>query len=109
MLCEAVYAYGTTIDTRPSIRVWYRKTYHTRMVRTVRVRYVPYAYGMKYAYGTQQSQPIQTLLIYPKYSQLAKCCCFYRRGSRAVAVRIIFTWRYQYDNSYKKHYSVNNF
>ena len=24
------------------------------MVRTVRVRYVPYAYGMKYAYGTQQ-------------------------------------------------------
>ena len=23
------------------------------MVRTVRVRYVPYAYGMKYAYGTQ--------------------------------------------------------
>ena len=48
MLCETVYAYGTTI------RVWYRKTYHTRMVRTVRVRYVPYAYGMKYAYGTQQ-------------------------------------------------------
>ena len=25
------------------------------MVRTVRVRYVPYAYGMKYAYGTQHS------------------------------------------------------
>ena len=24
------------------------------MVRTVRVRYVPYAYGMKYAYSTQQ-------------------------------------------------------
>ena len=48
ILCETVYAYGTTI------RVWYRKTYHTRMVRTVRVRYVPYAYGMKHAYGTQQ-------------------------------------------------------
>ena len=50
MLCETAYAYGTTI------RVWYRKTYYTRMVRTVRVRYVPYAYGMKYAYGTQQGQ-----------------------------------------------------
>ena len=49
MPCETVYAYGTTI------RVWYRKTYHTRMERTVRVRYVPYAYGMKYAYGTQQA------------------------------------------------------
>ena len=49
MLCETVYPYGTTI------RVWYRKTYHTRMVRTVRVRYVPYAYGMKYAYGTQHT------------------------------------------------------
>ena len=33
MLCVTVYAYGTTI------RVWYSKTYHTRMVRTVRVRY----------------------------------------------------------------------
>ena len=50
MQCGTVYAYGTTI------RVWYRKTYHTRMVRTVRVRYVPYAYGMKYAYGTQHFQ-----------------------------------------------------
>ena len=48
MLCETVYPYGTTI------RVWYRKTYRTRMARTVRIRYVPYAYGMKYAYGTQQ-------------------------------------------------------
>ena len=43
------------------ICVWYD---HTRMVReivpyayglhTVRVWYVPYAYGTKYAYGTQQ-------------------------------------------------------
>ena len=49
MPCGTVYAYGTTI------RVWYRKTYYTRIVRTVRVRYVPYAYGMKYAYGTQHS------------------------------------------------------
>ena len=53
MLCETVYAYGTTIRVSG---VWYRKTYHTRMVRTVRVRYVPYAYGIKYAYGTQQFQ-----------------------------------------------------
>ena len=44
------YAYGTCT----TIRVWYRKTHHyMRMVRTIRVRYVPYAYGMKYAYGTQ--------------------------------------------------------
>ena len=45
---QNIYVYGITI------RVWYRKSYRTRMVRTVRVRYVPYAYGMKYAYGTQQ-------------------------------------------------------
>ena len=32
------------------------------MVRTVRVRYVPYAYGMKYAYGTQQGHFIHTNL-----------------------------------------------
>ena len=39
-----LYAYGTNSHT---IRVW---LYHMR----IRVRYVPYAYGMKYAYGTQQ-------------------------------------------------------
>ena len=31
------------------------------MVRTVRVRYVPYAYGMKYAYGTQQLHTSQNV------------------------------------------------
>ena len=66
MLGETVYAYGTTI------RVWYRKTYHTRikknntrMVRTVRIRYVPYAYGMKYAYGTQQYHTSMVCKIVP--------------------------------------------
>ena len=39
-----LYAYGTNSHT---IHVW---LYHMR----IRVRYVPYAYGMKYAYGTQQ-------------------------------------------------------
>ena len=54
MLAETyVYAYGTTI------RVWYRKTYHTRMVHTIRVQYVPYAYGMKYAYGTQHTYIVE--------------------------------------------------
>ena len=41
-----LYAYGTNSHT---IRV---RLYHMR----IRVRYVPYAYGMKYAYGTQQTQ-----------------------------------------------------
>ena len=41
-----LYAYGTNSHT---IRV---RLYHMR----IRVRYVPYAYGMKYAYGTQHSQ-----------------------------------------------------
>ena len=39
-----LYAYGTNSHT---IRV---RSYHMR----IRVWYVPYAYGMKYAYGTQQ-------------------------------------------------------
>ena len=33
-------------------------TYRTRTVCTIRVWYEPYAYGMKYAYGTQQSHAI---------------------------------------------------
>ena len=37
------YAYGTIIHT---IRVW---LYHMR----IRVWYVPYAYGIKYAYGIE--------------------------------------------------------
>ena len=41
------YAYGTENHT---VRVC--------MVRTIRVRYVPYAYGMKYANGIQQTQAI---------------------------------------------------
>ena len=50
MLSERIvslYAYGHTV------RVWYTKLYHTRTVRTIRVWYVPYAYGIKYAYGTE--------------------------------------------------------
>ena len=31
-----------------------RILYRTRMVHTIRVRYVPYAYGMEYSCGTQQ-------------------------------------------------------
>ena len=31
-----------------TVRVWYTKLYH------IRVWYVPYAYGIKYAYGTEQ-------------------------------------------------------
>ena len=38
------YAYGTIIHT---IRVW---LYHMR----IRVWYIPYAYGTKYAYGIEQ-------------------------------------------------------
>ena len=30
-----------------------QKTYHVCMAHTVHARYVPYAYGMKYAHGTQ--------------------------------------------------------
>ena len=40
------YAYGTIIHT---IRVW---LYHMR----IRVWYVPYAYGIKYAYGIEHHQ-----------------------------------------------------
>ena len=43
-----LYPYGTNSHT---IRV---RLYHMR----IRVRYVPYAYGMKYAYGTQQPYDI---------------------------------------------------
>ena len=39
------YAYGTNSHT---IRV---RSYHMH----IRVQYVPYTYGMKYAYGTQHS------------------------------------------------------
>ena len=44
------------------IQLYAYGTYHTRMVIpyaygiqncTIRVRYVPYAYGIKYAYGTE--------------------------------------------------------
>ena len=35
------------------IRVWYGKSYRTRMVCTIRVWYIPYAYGTKYAYGIE--------------------------------------------------------
>ena len=43
----SLYAYGHTV------RVWYTKLYHTCMVHTIRTWYVPYAYGIKYAYGTE--------------------------------------------------------
>ena len=46
-----LYAYGTNSHT---IRV---RLYHMR----IRVRYVPYAYGMKYAYGTQQCHVPKTM------------------------------------------------
>ena len=44
-----LYAYGTNGHT---ICV---RSYHMR----IRVRYVPYAYGMKYAYGTQKLHAIK--------------------------------------------------
>ena len=43
-----ICAYGYTV------RVWYTKLYHTRIVHTIRVLYIPYAYGIKYVYGTEQ-------------------------------------------------------
>ena len=43
------YAYGT-YHTRTVIPYAY-----TRTVHTIRVWYVPYAYGIKYAYGTEQA------------------------------------------------------
>ena len=66
----SLYAYGT---------------YHTRMVIpyaygiqncTIRVRYIPYAYGIKYAYGTEHNHhyaKISSLfkLIIPEVS---RCC-----------------------------------
>ena len=36
-------------------------TYHTRMVCTIRVWYVPHAYGIKYAYGTEQQHVISII------------------------------------------------
>ena len=41
-----IYAYGTNSH---NICV---RSYHMR----IRIRYVPYAYGIKYAYGTKQPQ-----------------------------------------------------
>ena len=47
-------------------------TYHTRMVIpyaygiqncTIRVRYIPYAYGTKYAYGTEHSYVYTYIII----------------------------------------------
>ena len=37
-----------------TIRVRYKISYHTRTVCTIRVWYVPYAYGTIYAYGIEQ-------------------------------------------------------
>ena len=37
------YAYGHTV------RVWYAKFYHTRIVHAIRV-YIPYAYGTEHIY-----------------------------------------------------------
>ena len=48
-----LYAYGTNSHT---IRV---RSYHMR----IRVWYVPYAYGMKYAYGTQHSQTLYSRMV----------------------------------------------
>jgi len=39
-----------------TIRVRYKISYHTRTVCTIRVWYVPYAYGTIYAYGIEQIQ-----------------------------------------------------
>ena len=47
-----------------TLSIWYTKLYHTHMVHTIRIWYVPYVYGIKYAYGTEQLYVIiQTLSV----------------------------------------------
>ena len=59
-----LYAYGTNNHT---IRV---RLYHMR----IRVRYVPYAYGMKYAYGTQHGQEKQPARRLPRVYYTRRDC-----------------------------------
>ena len=62
-----LYAYGTNSHT---IRV---RLYHMR----IRVRYVPYAYGMEYAYGTQHKQFVSDLLYAMLYELLINAFLYF--------------------------------
>ena len=55
MLSALLHRYTRMVRT---IRVWSYRIYAYGIQNcTIRVRNIPYAYGIKYAYGTEQVQP----------------------------------------------------